>query len=316
MKNILVTGCGGDIGYGLGKIIKTSSPITNKLIGCDLNPDNPSIRFYDAIEKICSISLDDYITQLSEIINKYHIDLVIPMSEPELRVLNDRNIRKVNGVNLLMPDKKTMDVGFDKYKTYSFLKSHGLPHPRTTLANDGKNIFYPCILKGREGSGRKQVFLVESEDFLSKHEGLLTDKNIFQELLLPEDQEYTCGIYRTLTGDIRTIIFRRYLSAEGGYSERGNLAENSDISNLLMSVANKLDLRGSINVQLRLTEDGPKIFEINPRFSSTVVFRHLLGFNDVLWAINEAFNMPLNEYLPERKNMKFFKVFDEFILEV
>jgi carbamoyl-phosphate synthase large subunit len=41
-------------------------------------------------------------------------------------------------------------------------------------------------------------------------------------------------------------------------------------------------------VQLRLTDKGPRVFEINPRFSSTVLMRHRMGFSDVLWAIEEA----------------------------
>ena len=49
-----------------------------------------------------------------------------------------------------------------------------------------------------------------------------------------------------------------------------------------------LNLNGSINIQLRLTKNGPRVFEINPRFSSTALMRHRIGFSDVLWAIDEA----------------------------
>ncbi|MDR2646490.1 MAG: ATP-grasp domain-containing protein [Holosporaceae bacterium] len=175
---------------------------------------------------------------------------------------------------------------------------------------------YPCIFKSRKGSGGTSIALVESEKFLSDHCELLTDENIFQELLLPEDEEYTCGVYRTLIGNVRTIIFKRRLAMKGGHSDKGVLVENSDVMNLLLSIADKLDLKGSINVQLKLTKDGPKVFEINPRFSSTIVFRHILGFSDVLWSIEESFNMPLmDEYVPVKKNVKFFKVFDELVLE-
>ncbi len=43
-----------------------------------------------------------------------------------------------------------------------------------------------------------------------------------------------------------------------------------------------------MNVQLRLTDKGPRVFEINPRFSSTVLMRHRLGYCDVLWAMEEV----------------------------
>jgi carbamoyl-phosphate synthase large subunit len=53
-------------------------------------------------------------------------------------------------------------------------------------------------------------------------------------------------------------------------------------------IAESLFLQGSINIQLRMTDIGPRIFEINPRFSSTVLIRHLLGFQDVVWSLREA----------------------------
>jgi carbamoyl-phosphate synthase large subunit len=43
-----------------------------------------------------------------------------------------------------------------------------------------------------------------------------------------------------------------------------------------------------MNIQLRLTDQGPRVFEINPRFSSTVLMRHRIGFSDLLWALSEA----------------------------
>lgn len=57
---------------------------------------------------------------------------------------------------------------------------------------------------------------------------------------------------------------------------------------MCMRIAEGLNLHGSMNVQLRLTDKGPRVFEINPRFSSTVLMRHRLGFSDVIWAIEEA----------------------------
>src|SRR3546814_6554984 len=59
------------------------------------------------------------------------------------------------------------------------------------------------------------------------------------------------------------------------------------IESLCATVARALDLRGSINIQLRLGSRGPMIFEINHRFSSTVVFRHRLDFSDLLWSLQE-----------------------------
>ncbi|VVH65373.1 hypothetical protein BSPLISOX_1590, partial [uncultured Gammaproteobacteria bacterium] len=39
--------------------------------------------------------------------------------------------------------------------------------------------------------------------------------------------------------------------------------------------------------QLINTSKGACVFEINPRISSTVGMRNLIGFQDVIWLINE-----------------------------
>jgi carbamoyl-phosphate synthase large subunit len=50
-------------------------------------------------------------------------------------------------------------------------------------------------------------------------------------------------------------------------------------------IADKINLLGSINIQLRKKDERVAIFEINPRFSSTDIFRSVFGFNDVLWSL-------------------------------
>ena len=76
-----------------------------------------------------------------------------------------------------------------------------------------------------------------------------------------------------------------------------------------------LNLQGSINVQLRHTERGPVAFEINPRFSSTVVFRHLLGFQDLIWSLAELKNIPLTPYEEVKGGTRIYRGVHEYIVE-
>ena len=61
-----------------------------------------------------------------------------------------------------------------------------------------------------------------------------------------------------------------------------------EVLEMCRKIAKGIELEGSMNIQLILTDSGPRIFEINPRFSSTVLMRHKLGFCDLLWAIDES----------------------------
>ena len=74
------------------------------------------------------------------------------------------------------------------------------------------------------------------------------------------------------------------------------VVENYEIKKLCIDIADKLNLVGSINIQLRILNNKATIFEINPRFSSTVLFRHSIGFSDLVWSLIEAENKIVPSY--------------------
>ena len=110
-------------------------------------------------------------------------------------------------------------------------------------------------------------------------------------MLEPFTKEITCALYKTKTHEFTSIQFERLLV--GGLTGWARVIKDDAVTNLLGVIADGLDFKGSINVQLRITKKGPLVFEINPRFSSTAYMRHKLGFTDVLWSVNEFFNEPI-----------------------
>ena len=118
---------------------------------------------------------------------------------------------------------------------------------------------------------------------------------IVQEYLPGEDNEYTAGLFKH--GEtIHTITFKRIL-APGGFSQQVELVTEESINEFPKELAGQLDFQGSINVQFRLTHRGCIPFEINPRFSSTVYFRHRFGFKDVKWWLDLYEGRPVS-YTP------------------
>jgi carbamoyl-phosphate synthase large subunit len=99
----------------------------------------------------------------------------------------------------------------------------------------------------------------------------------------------------------------------GGFSGYGEVVIHAEIDKLLVSIANHLDLIGSINVQLRFNIKGPCVFEINPRFSSTVRFRDLMGFHDVIWSLEDLLEEEISSYSIVAAGKKFYKGFSEYI---
>ena len=250
-------------------------------------------------------------SQLEKLTNEHEIDIIIPVSEAELRFLNDLNTGKnLFGRPLIMANKMAMDIGFDKLATNIFLKDNGLPFPKTSLVRNVIKPELPLVLKSRNGSGSKNIFFIEDEKKFKCYAEIFPDF-IAQELMGNNDVEYTCGLFRSDSGEIRHISFKRKLT--GGFSVFGVYEDNANINLLLTEIATLLQLRGAINVQLRLSERGPCVFEINPRFSSTVMFRHLMGFEDLIWSIENAMDMPVSEYRRKKQFSKFYKGFNEYV---
>lgn len=308
--NILVTGCGGDIGQSIGKILNEYT-LVNNLYGCDISDKNAAKFIFSNFFIGLACNDPKYISNLENIVKEKNIDLIIPISEPELRFLSKLKISKIGKADLILASAEALEVGFDKLNTANFLKKENLPFPITHSVTTIDVIDkFPVILKSRTGSGSSNVSIVRDNDsFVSIKKS--NPDFIVQEFLDGDSGEFTCGVFRSKGGIVRCIILKRELM--GGFTGYGEVIENKEIEKLLHNLAAKLQLTGSINVQLRLTSKGPVVFEINPRFSSTVRFRHLFGFKDVEWSIEDRLDIPLSNYNETAVGKKLYKGFNEYI---
>lgn len=308
--NVLVTGCGGDIGQSVGKILNDLDFIGN-LYGCDISDKNAAKFIYDNFFIGLRCSDPNYLNNLQEFIIKYKIDFVIPISEPELRFFSRENINQIGSAPLVTASDEALKIGFDKLFTAEFLKKENLPFPVTHTIDSVECIEkFPVILKSRTGSGSSTVSKVYDNTSFTLIKAKEKDF-IIQEYLEGDNGEYTCGVFRSKDGLIRSIIIKRELM--GGFTGYGEIIKNEEISTLLHQIAEKINLIGSINVQLRLTIKGAVVFEINPRFSSTVRFRDLLGFKDVQWSLEDMMNISISEYKETSIGKKIYKGFNEYI---
>nr|WP_294925895.1 ATP-grasp domain-containing protein [uncultured Flavobacterium sp.] len=308
--NVLVTGCGGDIGQSVGKILNESNLIDN-LFGCDISDKNAAKFIYPNFFLGLPCKDPDFLKNLEKNVIEHNIDFIIPISEPELRFFSKENINKIGKAPLILASTDALKIGFDKLFTANFLKEENLPFPYTRVLDEVDHIEkFPVILKSRTGSGSSNVSIVYDNNTLTYFKGNKSDY-IVQEFLDGDNGEYTCGVFRNNDGLTRSIILKRELM--GGFTGYAEIIANQTITSLLHAVAEKLNLRGSINIQLRLTSKGPVVFEINPRFSSTVRFRDLLGFKDVQWSIEDMMGIPVSDYEETAIGKKIYKGFNEYI---
>jgi carbamoyl-phosphate synthase large subunit len=283
--NILVSAVGGDLGQSVIKCLRDSG-YHLYILGCDMNPFAGGRADVDEFFPAPPVKdKQQYIDFLLRIIKEKRINYVFLLSDVEIIFFNENreSFWETNAI-FLVSEKYIIDTFMDKYKTAIFFKEKGIAYPRTWLSSQYDNqLGFPLILKKRRGSGSQKLFKVndaeEMQFYLKRNNDM-----IVQEYLPGEDNEYTAGLFKH--GEtIHTITFKRIL-APGGFSQQVELVTEESINEFPKELAGQLAFQGSINVQFRLTHQGCIPFEINPRFSSTVYFRHRFGFKDVLWWLN------------------------------
>lgn len=281
---VLITAIAGDVAQGVARIVREVRP-SWRLVGADIHSEHAGRLFTDLVETLPHASSDDYIRRLESLVTRNGVDVVIPMSEDELRKLHQLGIGSIGDAALLGMCSRSLEVGLDKLSTADFLSSIGIPGPWTMVAHPGvEPPELPCIFKPRASAGSKGVVICRSL-VEAAWQAAQNAHGVFQQLLLPPEREVTCAVYRDRAD--RTAVLPMMRRLAGGLTSWARVIDELEAVSQCIRIANALDLRGPLNVQMRLTKDGPRIFEINPRFSSTVYLRHLIGFRDVAWTLDE-----------------------------
>jgi carbamoyl-phosphate synthase large subunit len=282
MKTLLVTAIGGDVAQAAAMAIRRAHPDL-VLIGTDAQTRHGGSLVVDRFEHLPPASASDYVEALKVVCSRHAVNAVLPISEPELARLHAGDVPGLPP--LLTAGARAIQIGGDKLATARFVAELGFRAPRTIDGSEAAGwTAFPCILKLRRGSGSKVVELCEDraslDFFVQRRPGC-----VIQEYL-PGGDEVTCAVYRDGPGDIRVLQLARRLV--GGATGWARVIDDERVTALCAAIAEGLDVQGAINVQLMRTPDGPMVFEINPRLSSTVLMRHAIGFGDAGWLVDRA----------------------------
>lgn len=285
MTSILITGIGGDIAQAAASIVRKAFPDW-QIHGVDMDTRHGGVLYVDQFSIAPAASSDGFAAWLEAYVARHDITYCLPMSEAELAVLAKVSDGKIGQAQLLWAGRKAIGIGCDKLKTAEFIRSIGIPVPWTLPATpDVAPPEFPCLFKLRHSAGSKAVFVCQTIEEIHFYRERYPEA-VIQEYLPDGKQEITCAVYRSRSG--RTEVLQMLRRLAGGFTGWAEVVDEIQVKEQCVKIAEALNLFGAINIQLRMTSAGPRIFEINPRLSSTVLMRHLAGYTDVLWMLEEA----------------------------
>jgi len=191
-------------------------------------------------------------------------------------------------LGLPAPDSEAIATCRDKHLQRLRLAAEGIDSPSFHLATSAdeavtaaEEIGFPVVLKPVYGSGSIGVKLCENAAAVAAHAGELLSQRenergqpIPQRILVEElvtGQEYSVETFNT----VAIGVTRKHLGSLPAFIEVGhdypavlNAELERSISQIALRALEALGLGwGPAHVEIRVTEDGPKIIEVNPRLA-------------------------------------------------
>jgi carbamoyl-phosphate synthase large subunit len=308
---IAVSGIGGGAGQS---VIKALYETEYEIIGLDGETHATGLYAVGTGYRIPYANSPEFVPALLAILKKENCTLMFPGLDAELPVLaRHRANFEREGIQIVVSTPSVVDIADDKLLTPAFLSAAGLPSPLTCEFSDflAKKVSlpFPIILKPKKGGARsKNVFLVKNEKDLAAL-NLVAAEFIAQEYI--EGDEYTCGSVSFDGECFGTIAMRRIL--RDGDTYKCFVEFDSAIDTIIRTVVSKLKPFGPLNVQLRLRDGVPYIFELNARCSGTTGARALSGFNEPGMIADWLLKRERRPF--EVKKTTIFRYWDELVVE-
>ncbi len=275
-RKILVTSVGGGVGQS---ILKSLDGTHYGVVGVDSEELAAGLHAVQKAYKGCYAEDSCFVDRLIEICQKENCRIIFPGLDAELLPLSQQaeSFRTV-GILPVVSSPEIIRTCDDKLATQHFLKAHGFPSLETRPLSEVTSIHYPIVLKPQRGGTRSQgTYLVPSRKELDIYRELVDPDNcIVQEYI--EGNEYTCGSVTLDNKCVGVIVMRRIL--RDGDTYKAFVEHPSPLEPFVRSVVETLKPFGACNIQLRVRNGVPFIFEINARCSGTTAARALAGFNE------------------------------------
>lgn len=280
MYNIAITGVGGGVGQS---ILKSLSGKEYNLITLDGELLGAGLYASERAYLIPYAKDTNFISRLLEICQKEKIDLLFPGLDAELMILS-LNVDAFNaiGTTIVVSRPDVILISDDKQKTYDELVKFGVNVPFTSSIKDfiPNEENFPVIIKQRIGGARsKNVYVIKNslewQTILTKIKDNISDFIVMEYI---DGDEYTCGTINLNNTCKGIIIMKRIL--RDGDTHKCFVEKNEIIEKEVRLLMESIKPFGACNVQLRLKNGIPYIFEINARCSGTTAARTLSGFNE------------------------------------
>ncbi len=282
-KNLLISGLGGSLFPYLHHKLSGTYNLFYLDNDVSLKYLYPDLNFFAAP----LVTDPQYFELVRSLIVDKNIHFYIPLIDEEI-VFAKKYIDAFNGVAVMTPSLEFAELSLNKFKLMDCLQKHAISNIRS-FTGDKFNweISPPVFVKPISGRGSRGIKSISSQRALEAYymlEGYDPANILIQEEI--QGTEYTVGVTINNLNDVLEISSKRIVKKRG-ITIVAVTEINPIITGCVEKIVQELRPAGPINIQLFLNPSGEvKIFEINPRFSTTTIMSYAAGIDVISLYVN------------------------------
>jgi carbamoyl-phosphate synthase large subunit len=310
--NVMLT-CAGRRNY-LVKFFQEALSGRGEVFAGDASAYAPALRQADKSFLLPPLNQTAYIDSLLTLCQRHRVLLLISLNDLELPLLARHSARfREVGTTPVISSPEVVDVCFDKWRTFEFLKACGLEAPNTYLSlADAReavargDIAFPLVVKPRWGTASIEIHYSDDDEELEL-DYTLARKRLPRTFLReinatdPErciliqkrlcGQEYGLDVVNDLEGQYVCTFVKRKLAMRAGETDQAITVKSDWLEGIGEVIGRKLGHIGVLDCDAIVTEDSCYVIDLNPRFGGGYPFSHMAGANLpavlVAWANRE-----------------------------
>lgn len=318
---VLLTGAGAPGASGIIKSLRLLSDRSVRVVGVDMNPDAYGFAFTDEEYVVPAGTNEEFIPRLSEIADSEDTDVVLPLTTDELIPLatNRSNFHQP----VMVSKRENLVIANNKGELYRFLESKGFdctPAYRR-IRNESEFVdavhelgypdqpvcFKPPVASGMRGFRILDTSTDRLERLLDEKPGtpittldeilpVLSEAEEFPELAVMEylpGTEFSVDVL-AMGDEVGPVVPRSRARTRAGITFEGTVERRTELIDAARSICRELDLEYNINLQFKYDGSGtPKLLEINPRVSGTIIMCVGAGVNLPALGVQYALGEPV-----------------------
>jgi carbamoyl-phosphate synthase large subunit len=190
------------------------------------------------------------------------------------------------GCVVLVSDPEVIAMAADKCQTQEVFSAAGIAVPVGWPAESAPSVGLPdrLVVKPRHGSASQDVHLIDSFQLATVLPGVA--QAIVQERLF--GPEITIDALLGLQGEMIHYVPRRRIRTLAGESIQGVTISDDGLRDWIirvLGIVSSMGGRGPITIQTFLTDNGPVLTEVNPRFGGGFPLTHAAGGRYPEWLV-------------------------------